>query len=101
MVKPWQNMAELWQNMAELWQNMAKHSRIRQTIYPVLLQLLRIVDGRASYYVYATNNRNSTIWFPFRVAPVLVNIHFIYHVHRAHDLRETRIYIINTALEKQ
>ena len=28
-------------------------------------KLLRIMDERASYCVYATNNGNSTIWFPF------------------------------------
>ena len=31
---------------------------------------------------------------------MLVNIRFICHVHEARDLRETRIYTINTALEK-
>ena len=36
----------------------------------------------------------------FKVAPVLVNIRFICHVHEVCDLRETRIYTINTALEK-
>ena len=36
----------------------------------------------------------------FKVTPVLVNIRFICHMHKAHDLRETRIYTINTALEK-
>ena len=36
----------------------------------------------------------------FRVALVLVNIRFICHIHEAHDLRETRIYTINTILEK-
>ena len=36
----------------------------------------------------------------FKVALVLVNIRFICHVHEARDLRETRIYTINTALEK-
>jgi uncharacterized membrane protein YukC len=34
-----------------------------------------------------------------RVALVLVVIYFIYYVYRAYDLRETHIYIINTALE--
>ena len=36
----------------------------------------------------------------FKVALVLVNIRFIYHVHEARDLRETRICTINTTLEK-
>ena len=36
----------------------------------------------------------------FKVTPVLVNIRFIYHMHEARDLRETRIYTINTVLEK-
>ena len=36
----------------------------------------------------------------FKVAPVLVNIRFICHVYKAYDLRETRIYTINTVLEK-
>ena len=31
---------------------------------------------------------------------MLANIRFICHVHKARDLRETRIYTINTALEK-
>ena len=31
---------------------------------------------------------------------LLVNICFIYHVREAHDLHETRICTINTALEK-
>ena len=30
----------------------------------------------------------------------LVNIHFIYHMLKARDLRETRIYTINTTLKK-
>ena len=30
---------------------------------------------------------------------ILVTIYFIYYVHRAHNLRETYIYIINTVLE--
>ena len=35
-------------------------------------KLLRIMDGRASYYIHAINNRNSIIWFLlFRVALVL------------------------------
>ena len=60
------------------------------------------MDGRASYCVYAMNNRNSTIWFLFRVALVSVAIiRLICHVHRARGLRETRIYTIDTALEKQ
>ena len=37
----------------------------------------------------------------FKVTLVLVNICFICHVHEVHDLRETRIYTINTALEKK
>ena len=63
MAEPWQNIAELWQNMAELWQNMAEHGRIWQMIYLALLQLLHIMDGRASYCIHAMNNRNNTIWF--------------------------------------
>src|SRR6266566_8606940 len=84
------------EHLAEYSRILAEHGRIQQTTYLVPLQLLRIMDGRAGYCVYATNNRNSTIWFLFRVAPVLVNIRFMYHVHRARDLRETRICIINT-----
>ena len=57
------------------------------------------MDGRASYCVYATNNRNSTIWFLFRVALVLEDIRLTYYVYRARDLRETRIYIIDTILD--
>ena len=37
----------------------------------------------------------------FKVALVLVNIRFIYHVYKARDLRETRICTINTMLEKK
>jgi hypothetical protein len=36
----------------------------------------------------------------FKVAPVLVNICFMCYVYKAYDLREARIYAINTALEK-
>ena len=36
----------------------------------------------------------------FKVALVLVNIRFIYHVHEVRNLRKTRIYTINTALKK-
>ena len=36
----------------------------------------------------------------FKVTLVLVNIRFMYHMHKVYDLRETRIYTINTALEK-
>ena len=61
-------------------------------------RLLCIIDGKASYCVYATNNGNSTVLLLFRVAPVLVDIYFVYHVHKARDLRETRIYI-NTVLK--
>ena len=60
---------------------------------------MRIIDGRASYCVYATNNGNGTIWFLFRVTLVLEDIRLIYYVHRARDLRETRIYIIDTVLD--
>src|SRR6266702_3925597 len=60
----------IWQNPGRIWQN---PGRIRQTIYLVPLQLLRIMDGKASY--------------------------FTCHVHKERDLRETRIYIINTALK--
>ena len=31
---------------------------------------------------------------------MLVNIRFIYYVHEVRDLRETRIYTINTTLKK-
>ena len=62
-------------------------------------KLLRIIDGRASYCVYATNNGNGTIWFLFRVAPVLEDIRLTCYVHRARDLRETRICIIDTVLD--
>ena len=37
----------------------------------------------------------------FKVAPVLVNIRFMCHMHKARDLRETHIYTINTVLEKK
>ena len=63
------------------------------------MELLRIMDGRASYCVYATNNGNSTIWFHFRVAPVSEDICLACHVHSARDLRETRMYTIDTVLE--
>ena len=36
----------------------------------------------------------------FKVTFVLVNIRFICHVHEACNLRETRIYTINTVLKK-
>ena len=36
------------------------------------MELLCTTDGRASCCVYATDNGNSTIWFLFRVALVLV-----------------------------
>ena len=35
---------------------------------------------------------------PFKVASVSLDIHFIYYMHRAYNLCETRIYI-NTVLE--
>ena len=57
------------------------------------------MDGRASYCVYATNNGNSTIWFLFRVAPVSEDIRLACHVHSTRDLRETRMYTIDTVLE--
>ena len=47
----------------------------------------------------AKNNRDSTIWFLFRVTPVLIAICFIYYIYGARDLRKTRIYIINTVLK--
>jgi hypothetical protein len=37
----------------------------------------------------------------FKVALVLVNIRFICYVYKARDLRGTRLYIINTALENK
>ena len=37
----------------------------------------------------------------FKVALVLVNIRFIYHVHKVYNLRKTRIYTINTILKKK
>ena len=37
----------------------------------------------------------------FKIALVLVNIRFMCHVHKVYNLRETRIYTINTALEKK
>ena len=37
----------------------------------------------------------------FKVALVLVNIYFIYYVYKVYNLRETRIYTINTILEKK
>ena len=36
----------------------------------------------------------------FRVALVLVNIHFIYYIYKVHDLYKTRIYTINTSLKR-
>ena len=50
------------------------------------------MDGRASYCVYTINNRNSTIWFLFKVAPVLEAIYYIYHMYIVYDLYKTRIY---------
>ena len=37
----------------------------------------------------------------FKFALVLVNIRFIYYMHEARNLQKTRIYTINTALEKK
>ena len=59
------------------------------------------MDGRASYYIYTTNNGNGTIWFLFTVALVSEDIRLTCHMHGARDLRETRIYIIDTVLEKE
>ena len=67
----------------------------------MLLQLLRIMDGRASYCVYAMNNGNGMIWFLFRVAPVLKDICLMCHMHGARDLREMCICIIDIVLEKK
>ena len=52
------------------------------------------------YYTNSLFNKewNSGLFIKYYL--VLVNIHFICHVHEAHDLRETRICTINTALEK-
>ena len=36
----------------------------------------------------------------FKVALVLVNIRFMCYMHKVYNLRETRIYTINTTLEK-
>ena len=36
----------------------------------------------------------------FKVALVLINIYFIYYVHKVYDLRKMYIYTINTVLEK-
>ena len=47
----------------------------------------------------AKNNRNSIIWFLFRVTSVLITICFIYYVYGAHDLYKIYIYIINTVLK--
>ena len=33
-------------------------------------------------------------------AYILINIYFIYHVHKVRNLREMHIYTINTTLEK-
>ena len=71
------------------------------TLATLAEKLLCIIDGRASYCVYATNNGNSMIWFLFRVALVSEDIRLIYHMHGAHDLRETRRCIIDTVLEKK
>ena len=47
-------------------------------------RLLCIIDGKASYYVYTTNNGNNTVLLLFRVALVLVDIRYnimcIWHV---------------------
>jgi hypothetical protein len=59
------------------------------------------MDERASYYIYATNNGNGTIWFLFRVTPVSEDIRLTCHVHGARDLRKTRICIIDTILEME
>ena len=40
------------------------------------------------------------VWRKGLTGQLLVNIRFIYHVHEARDLHETRICTINTALEK-
>src|SRR6266702_4641067 len=62
----------------------------------LLISIFSITDGKASCCVYATNNRNSTILFPFRVAPVLVDICSTCHGRRARNLRKMRIYISST-----
>ena len=51
-------------------QKIAINSLTTNTLATLAEKLLYIIDGRASYYIYATNNGNSTIWFLFRVAPV-------------------------------
>src|SRR6266567_704010 len=58
----------------------------------LLISIFSITDRKASRCVYATNNRNSTILFPFRVALVLVDIYSTCHGRRARDLRETHMY---------
>ena len=62
----------------------------------LLFSIFSITDRKASCCIYATNNGNSTILFPFRVVPVLVDICSTCHGRRARDLRETRIYISST-----
>jgi len=54
---------------------------------------LHIIDGRASYCVYATDNGNRTIWSLFRVAPVSVYIRSIYYV-RKHVIYARRVYVL-------
>src|SRR6266702_3535386 len=60
----------------------------------LLISIFSIIDRKASCCVYTTNNGNSTILFPFRVVPVLVDICSTCHGRRARDLRETRIYTV-------
>ena len=62
----------------------------------LLISIFSIIDGKASCCVYATSNGNSTVLFPFRVAPVLVDICSTCYARRARDLRETRMYISST-----
>ena len=43
---------------------------------------------------------NNNIIYSESKEELLVNIYFICHVYEARDLRKTRIYTINTTLEK-
>ena len=62
-------------------------------------ELLRIDrKGLVIAYILQYSMAYSLVFF--KVALVLVNICFMCHVHKAYNLRETRIYTINTALEK-
>ena len=63
-------------------------------------KLLCTIDGRASYYVYATNNGNSTIWFPSELLQCQ-QIFVSYITCVKHVIYATRIYIIKTCRQNE